>query len=219
MAQEHRTEATTPLCRFLFPHLFEPRQFKKDGVAKGDPRRELVMLFDRDMVAQEGSAHKQLYDTMRQAIMEAAKRRWPSRDIRADVQAGTFRWPLIPGEKRNEVQVKAGKQSKDYYEGQMVMQAASKASISLEIVDVKFNPIVDQSAIYSGCWGHVNVTFNPYTGDTGKPDGVSVWLNKVIKVKDGDRIAGRTAREVFSGIVGGETESDAEDGLDDEIPF
>lgn len=56
------------------------------------------------------------------------------------------------------------------------------------VVDLELNEILDQTAVYSGCYGRVNVNFYPY--DTNGNRGIAVGLNSVQKIADGEALGG-----------------------------
>lgn len=66
-----------------------------------------------------------------------------------------------------------------------------------EIVDKMGNPIINQSEIYSGIYGRVNVTFFPYA--FGGKKGIGCGLGPVQKLRDGEPLGGSapTAAQAF----------------------
>jgi len=53
-----------------------------------------------------------------------------------------------------------------------------------------FEPITDTTAVYSGCFCYVNVTFYAYNHKTGGK-GIAVGLNDIVKIQDGEPLAGK----------------------------
>lgn len=72
--------------------------------------------------------------------------------------------------------------------GHWVFTASAKADYPPEIVDSMGNPIINQSEIYSGIYGRVNVTFFPYS--FGGKKGIGCGLGPVQKLKDGEVLGG-----------------------------
>ncbi|MFV0528471.1 MAG: DUF2815 family protein [Lachnospiraceae bacterium] len=72
--------------------------------------------------------------------------------------------------------------------GCWVFTASAKADYPPEIVDQRGNPILNQSDIYSGVYGKVNVTFFPYS--FGGKKGIGCGLGPVMKTKDGESLGG-----------------------------
>jgi hypothetical protein len=59
-----------------------------------------------------------------------------------------------------------------------------------QVVDATLNPIIDQSQVYSGCYGRVSVNFFPYFNSGRK--GIGCGLGNVQKLEDGEPLGGRT---------------------------
>ena len=57
-----------------------------------------------------------------------------------------------------------------------------------DVVDAALNPIMDKSAVYSGCYGRASVNFYPFSMDGNK--GIAAGLNNVQKLADGERLGG-----------------------------
>ena len=72
------------------------------------------------------------------------------------------------------------------------------------VIDRKFNEILDESEIYSGCYARVSLTCQPfeYRGKVG----VTFYLDNVQKLRDGEPLGGRAPN----------AEADFDDDLDDE---
>lgn len=68
------------------------------------------------------------------------------------------------------------------------------------VVDGSRSPIESKEAIYGGCFGRINITPASYAIPTGW--GVTLYLNAVQKVKDGERFGGGgvSAEEVFEAL-------------------
>lgn len=62
------------------------------------------------------------------------------------------------------------------------------------IVDKNVQPILDQSELYSGCYGRASITFYAYNaGGTSK--GIGCGLNNLQKLEDGDPLGGKPRAE------------------------
>lgn len=67
------------------------------------------------------------------------------------------------------------------------------------IVDLNRNPITDKDAVYSGCYGYINVTVYPFNFQGSK--GIAVGLNHFMKTKDGEQLGGGVSADTaFEGI-------------------
>lgn len=81
--------------------------------------------------------------------------------------------------------------------GCFVFTASAKADYPPEVVDRFGNPIINQSEVYSGIYGRVNVSFFPYA--FGGKKGVGCGLGPVQKLEDGEPLGGSapTAAQAF----------------------
>ena len=61
------------------------------------------------------------------------------------------------------------------------------------IVDVNAEAILDRSAVYSGCYGRVSVTF--YAFNTNGNRGIACALNNIQKLRDGESLGGHMSAE------------------------
>lgn len=77
------------------------------------------------------------------------------------------------------------------YEGSYFINANSKNAP--QVVDRALNKIIDQTEVYSGCYGNVSVNFYAYNEAGNK--GVAAGLGNVQKVRDGEPLGGRTRAE------------------------
>ena len=81
--------------------------------------------------------------------------------------------------------------------GHWVINTSAKADYPPEVVDANMNPIINQSEIYSGIYGKVNLSFFPYA--FGGKKGIGCGLGPVQKLRDGESLGGSapTAAQVF----------------------
>lgn len=67
--------------------------------------------------------------------------------------------------------------------------------------DGKFKPITDESEVYSGCYVHASLSFFRFGKKGDMNFGVGVGLNNLMKVRDGEPLAGKaSAQEDFAGV-------------------
>lgn len=92
----------------------------------------------------------------------------------------------------------------DEFQGCWYLNA--KCNTRPHVVDLDCSPIVDEEEVYSGMWANVSVTFFPF--DTSGNRGVACGLNNVQKVRDGERLGGRTSAESDFGGVSHDDEED-----------
>lgn len=74
--------------------------------------------------------------------------------------------------------------------GHWVFTASAKVDYPPEVVDKMGNPIINQSEVYSGMYGRVNVNFFPYS--FGGKKGIGCGLGPVQKLEDGKPCQGDT---------------------------
>lgn len=60
----------------------------------------------------------------------------------------------------------------------------AKSKEAPQIVDNKVQPILDQTEVYSGCYGKISLTL--YSYNLGGAKGIAAWLGNIQKLKDGD---------------------------------
>ena len=188
----------TPEFRMLWPNLFEPRRVKIKGKETGEPKYGLSMLLDPSEIGD-----------LKTAAKDVALAKWPGHTL------SELKFPFSDGDKKAAEQETAGRDGK-FYAGTVVLKASSK--YKPVVVDTHRKDIIDATRLYSGAYGFAELNFVAYDGVGQNPDGVTAYVNFVMKSRDGDRIAGRDAKGVFAGIAGGEEEPKSTE-LDDEIPF
>jgi hypothetical protein len=195
-------------ARIVFPNLFTPKKFKRNGKESGEAKYSALFMFPKD--------HPDLAAIKTRAV-EVAKAKWPGVDTKS------LKFPFSDG---NAQKAKAEADSKDgaFYEDMILLKTSSK--FEPVVLDARNDPLsetIDQKLVYSGCYVAAEVNFVAYdrTQADGK-DGVTCYLNIVCYVRKGERIAGRNAAEAFRGIRGQASNEDPTGGalgLDDEIPF
>ena len=62
-----------------------------------------------------------------------------------------------------------------------------------QIVDKNVKPILDQSEVYSGCYGRASITFYAFNSNGNK--GIACGLGNLQKLADGNALSGRTKAE------------------------
>jgi len=68
-----------------------------------------------------------------------------------------------------------------------------------QVVDSRVQPILNQSDVYSGCYGKISVTFYGY--NTNGNRGIAAGLGNIQKLKDGESLGGRAnASEEFESV-------------------
>ena len=201
-ADKNLGRVVTPEARLIYPHLFKPHQMTMNGKPKGDPRFEVELLFDPSSI-----------DAMKQKALAVARAKWPGREL------SQIRFPFKKGEAIKAEREAKGKKGFDYYNGMISLRASS--THKPKVVDHQGEEILDEGRVYGGCYGYAELNFVAWDGNGDNiPDCVTVYLNMIMKSRDGERLGGgRYPKEVFSGVIGKDSQEDPTAGLDDELPF
>ena len=76
---------------------------------------------------------------------------------------------------------------------------AANSKQAPQIVDRQVQPILDQSEVYSGCYGRVSITFYAYNSNGNK--GIAAGLGNVQKLRDGEPLGSRAnAKDEFEAV-------------------
>lgn len=68
------------------------------------------------------------------------------------------------------------------------------------MVDKNVQPILDQSEVYSGCYGRISVNFYGFSSNGNK--GIAAGLGNIQKLRDGESLGGRTnAADDFDAVA------------------
>lgn len=177
---DNLTNVTTGEVRFSYVHLFKPYAFQQ-GQEEKYSCTVLVPKTDTDTMARVNAA------------IEAAKQRGIS-DKWGGIQPPVVPTPLYDGD---GVRPSDGMEFGSECKGHWVFTASAKADYPPEVVDRQGNPVINQSEIYSGMYGRVNVTFYPYA--FGGKKGIGCGLGPVQKLRDGEVLGGGapTAAQAF----------------------
>lgn len=168
---ENFTNVTTGRVRLSYVHLFKPYAAMQ-GQEEKYSCTVLVPKTDADTMARINAA------------IEAAKQK-----------GTTDKWggqcpPIVqtPVHDGDGVRPSDGLPFGPECKGHWVFTASAKADYPPEVVDKMGNPIINQSEVYSGMYGRVNVSFFPYA--FGGKKGIGCGLGPVQKLEDGEALAG-----------------------------
>ncbi len=160
-------------CRLSYAHIWAP-----DSVNGGDPKYSVSCIIDKD--------DKETIAKIQKAIelaKEEGKGKWGGK-IPANLKT-----PLRDGD--------IDRPDDEAYAGCMFLNANSRQAP--QVVDKNVQPILDQSEVYSGCYGRVSVTFYPYNSNGNK--GVAAGLGNIQKLRDGEALGSRTsAKDEFEAV-------------------
>lgn len=177
------TQLTTGKVRFSYCNLFEPRSVD-DG---SDPKYSVTLLIDKK--------DSFTINKIKTAIA-AAKQNWIENNDGKKLPAD-LKTTLHDGDGARPSGDEFGPECKGCY----VITVSSKNKPV--IVDANKIPITDPAELYSGCYGRAIINFFVYNKAGNR--GISAGLNGIMKLHDGEPLAG--------GIV---TDSDWDDGWEDE---
>lgn len=165
------TNVTTGKVRLSYVHLFKPYAYQQ-GQEEKYGVTVLVPKTDTDTMARINAA------------VEAAKQKGVSEKWNG-VCPPIVPVPVYDGD---GVRPSDGMPFGDECKGHWVFTASAKADYPPEVVDAHGNPIINQSEVYSGMYGRVNVSFYPYA--FGGKKGIGCGLGPVQKLKDGETLSG-----------------------------
>jgi hypothetical protein len=192
MAKTERVRRTSPIGIASFVHLFVPQQ-PREGSTNKEPKYKMILCFDTE------TAKSQEMRDLKLACIAAAEAKFGDK-AREQIKKGKIAMPW--------------RDNSDYEEnGPPFDQPGIFINFSSKdqpgIVDRKAKPITNASAVYSGM--RARATYGVWAYDTNGNRGVTVFLNNVQKVADGERLAGRPeASDDFEAVAG-------EDGTDDDV--
>jgi len=169
-------KVVTPTFRVSFPNVFKPKRNELNG----KDEYSLVAVFKKgeDLSAIE------------KAIQDAAEKKWG---------ADKKKWPpkMKTPLKSCDDRMKDGVLPAPYEKGAFYLNLKSTERPGL--VDQKLQPILDSSEFYPGVYARA--TINTFAYDQMANKGVSVGLNNLQKVADGEALNGRVKAEAdFSAV-------------------
>lgn len=176
------TNVTTGEVRLSYVHLSRPY-----SAVPGQEEKYSVTV----LVPKSDTATKQRID----AAIEAAKQRGISSKWNGQCPPA-LPVPIYDGD---GVRPSDGAAFGAECKGHWVFTASAKADRQPAVVDTALSPIINQSEIYSGMYGRVNLTFYPYA--FGGKKGIGCGLNSVQKLRDGEALGGSapTVEQAFGG--------------------
>lgn len=184
-----KTQITTGRVRFSFCHIFEPR-----ALEGSEPKYSVTLLIKKS----DDYTLKKI-----KAAIAAARENYAERN---PGKKPPVKNTLHDGDGTRESGEEFGPECK----GCWVITVSSKTKPV--IVDADKLPITDPTEIYSGCYGRAII--NAYAYDTAGNRGITFGLNGVMKLSDGEPLAGAVV-----------TDADWDDGYEDwqdagsDLPF
>ena len=171
--QSTATKVIVP-CRLSYLHCWEP-----DSVNGGDPKYSVSAIVPK--------SDTKTVEAIKVAIEQAKKdsaTKWGGK------VPGNLKTPLRDGD--------IERPDDEAYKGCYFFNANSRQAP--QVVDSKVQPILDQSEVYSGCYGRISVTFYGYNSNGNR--GIAAGLGNIQKLKDGEALGGRAkAADDFSTVA------------------
>lgn len=164
MNTQNNTKVIVP-CRFSYLHCWEP-----DSVNGGDPKYSVSAIVPK--------SDTKTINAIKAAIEQAKKdsvSKWGGK------VPANLKLPLRDGD--------IDRPDDETYAGCYFFNANSRQAP--QVVDSKVQPILDQSEVYSGCYGKISVTFYGYNSNGNR--GIAAGLGNIQKLKDGESLGGRTS--------------------------
>ena len=151
-------------CRFSYLHCWEP-----DSVNGGDPKDSVSAIIPK--------SDTKTINAIKAAIEQAKKdsvSKWGGK------VPANLKLPLRDGD--------IDRPDDEAYAGCYFFNANSRQAP--QVVDAKVQPILDQSEVYSGCYGKISVTFYGYNSNGNR--GIAAGLGNIQKLRDGESLGGRS---------------------------
>lgn len=152
-------------CRFSYLHCWEP-----DSVNGGDPKYSVSAIIPK--------SDTKTINAIKAAVEQAKKdsvSKWGGK-IPANLKL-----PLRDGD--------LDRPDDEAYANSYFFNANSRQAP--QVVDAHVQPILDQSEVYSGCYGKISVTFYGYNSNGNR--GIAAGLGNIQKLKDGESLGGRSS--------------------------
>ncbi|WP_309479102.1 DUF2815 family protein [Brevibacillus agri] len=173
MTTGQETNVTTGEVRLSYVNLFTPRANQPGQ----EPKYSVTVLIPKSDVAT-----KQRIDAaIAAAINKGVQTVW------AGARPPQPKIPIYDGDGLRPNGEAFGPECK----GHWVLTASSKQQ--QQVVDANLNPIINQTEVYSGMYGRVNINFFPYNNSGNR--GIGAGLGPVQKLRDGEPLGGRVSAE------------------------
>lgn len=164
---ENNTKVITGKARFSYANVWEPK-----SINGGDEKYSVSLIIPK--------VDAKTVNEIKAAI-EAAKQEGKAK-FGGRVPAN-LKTPLRDGD--------IDRPDDEAYKNSYFINANSKDKP--QIVDKNVKPILDQSEVYSGCYGRASITFYAFNSNGNK--GIACGLGNLQKLADGDALSGRTKAE------------------------
>ncbi len=198
--REKRPRLTSPIGVACFVHVFRPQAPGENAKSK-EPKYKIILCWDAETF--RGDEMKEL---KRQCI-KAAEAKFGA-DAREKIKKGKIKMPWRPASDYGDEGYGFPFDQEGWY------FANFSSTQQPGIVDRKAKPLAKENDAYSGM--KARVTYAVWAYDREGNKGVTLLLNNVQKIADGERLSGRPEAEDDFNPVAGEdgTVDDDDDDLD-----
>lgn len=228
----------TPTFRMSYPNLLVATQYQ----GKGEFTYNMQGIYDPETLSQfrvpNDATGKFDFADVVEVVKRVAKEEWgveSGPDMGPTPDNPTIQWPIKRGtleaQRINKAREAKGESPIDlgHIEGKALIgcKAYTKYAPKLWFPDgdkfvqvVRGDEFSEQKAaqfFYGGAYAYAAVTAKATI--SGANRFVTFYVNDVRFVRHGDRLGSGSMMERFEGIHGGESQFDATQGMDDEIPF
>lgn len=165
---ENKQRVTTGKVRFSYANIWKPK-----SINGGEEKYSASLIIDKK--------DKETLKKINDAVEEAKKA--GTEKFGAKFTSGTFKLPLRDGD--------IDRADDKNYQGTYFVNANSTTAPG--IVNRQKQEILDQTEVYSGCYGRASITFYPFNSNGNK--GIACGLNHIQKLADGEPLGGRSRAE------------------------
>ena len=167
--QVKETKITTGKVRFSYLHVWEPSAI--EGTTEAKYSASLIIP------KSDTATIEKVKTAINNAVLNGIAGKF------AGKKPATLKLPLRDGD--------LDRPDDEAYANSYFINASCKTRPG--VVDINRNPILDQDAVYSGCYGVASITFYPFNTNGNK--GIACGLNHLMKVSEGEPLGGRSSAE------------------------
>ncbi|WP_141604603.1 DUF2815 family protein [Terrilactibacillus laevilacticus] len=151
-------------CRLSYLHCWEP-----NSINGGDPKYSVSAIIPKSDTKTVAAINVAIEQAKKESISK-----WGGKI------PNNLKMPLRDGD--------IERPDDDAYKNSYFFNANSRQAP--QVVDGKVQAILDQSEVYSGCYGRISVTFYGYNSNGNR--GIAAGLGNIQKLKDGEPLGGRS---------------------------
>lgn len=164
-------------CRFSYLHCWEP-----NAVNGSDPKYSVSAIIPKT----DTETIEKIKKAIEQAKQDAVSK-WGGK------VPGNLKLPLRDGD--------IERPDDEAYAESYFFNANSRQAP--QVVDKNVQQVLDQSEVYSGCYGRISVNFYGYNSNGNR--GIAAGLGNIQKLRDGEPLGGRSnAEDDFDSVEDGE---------------